>query len=400
MNAIIPAPSATLVLQSGVPAFLDQIRPEWQAKRLVERVRLILPVDPSSACQRLINAAIHDLKDKIRAVGLDLADEAALQNGLPRIGNDDDLDAYSTHNIIQLAYRIGILSHADWRRVSRCYEIRRDLEHEDDRYEAGVEDCVYIFKTCIEVILAKDPIQLIRVGDVRNLVEQANPAVPDATVIEDFTALPQVRQEQILQMLISLALDQSQPDLVQQNAHRFLNYLSPAARQPSIVTVGRAFQERVGRQLTERDVRVAQAARVFPYIRNSAKVAFFELQWEQFRRVGTNWGAYNHHGDILRTFKDCGGLDACPDELVGNFLKWMMLTFIGTPGGQTQFGNIRHVYFSNSASPIIREMLTAPSQKIKDLFLALLEDANVMSAQSTTHIIRRMETLVDLVEQA
>jgi hypothetical protein len=56
---------------------LARVRPEWQAKRLVQRVAALLPVDPSSACQRLLNAAIKDLQSKIVTAGIDLAGEAA-----------------------------------------------------------------------------------------------------------------------------------------------------------------------------------------------------------------------------------------------------------------------------------------------------------------------------------
>ena len=40
---------------------------------------------------------------------------------------------------------IGILNRPEWRRLQRAYEIRKDLEHEDDQYEAQPEDCFYIF---------------------------------------------------------------------------------------------------------------------------------------------------------------------------------------------------------------------------------------------------------------
>ena len=74
---------------------------------------------------------------------------------------------------------MGLLSRPEWRRVCRCYEIRRDLEHEDDEYEAGVEDCVYIFSTCIDVVLSRDPILIVRVTDFKELIEQASSIVPD-----------------------------------------------------------------------------------------------------------------------------------------------------------------------------------------------------------------------------
>lgn len=59
-----------------VPGLMQRIRPEWQARNLIERVRRILPVDPSSACQRLFNAAVRDLRGKILIVGAGIAGEA------------------------------------------------------------------------------------------------------------------------------------------------------------------------------------------------------------------------------------------------------------------------------------------------------------------------------------
>lgn len=211
-NEIVPKPNVELVRAANVPATLSKIRPQWQAKSLIERVKTLLAVDPSSACQRLLNASIHDLREKVIIAGVDIASEAAKQYRLPPVTSPDDIEHYSTSKLIDLAYRMGLLSRPEWRRVSRCYEIRRDLEHEDDEYEAGVEDCVYIFSTCIEVILSRDPIQLVRVTDFKELIEQASAIVPDQVVLEDYGRAPQKRQEEILKFLLSQALDRSTAD--------------------------------------------------------------------------------------------------------------------------------------------------------------------------------------------
>jgi hypothetical protein len=130
-----------------VKNYLSRIRPSWQAKQLVQRTMKILPVDPSSACQRIFNASIHDLREKIIMAGIDIAQEAAKTYKLPTILSEDDvLEKYDTGKLINLAYRMGLLSWPEFRRVSRVFDIRKDLEHEDDEYEAGVEDVVYIFK--------------------------------------------------------------------------------------------------------------------------------------------------------------------------------------------------------------------------------------------------------------
>ena len=54
--------------------------------------------------------------------------------------------------------------------MRRCYDIRRDLEHEDDEYEAEIEDVVYMFRSCVEIVLAQDPIQLLQVSEVEDVI--------------------------------------------------------------------------------------------------------------------------------------------------------------------------------------------------------------------------------------
>ena len=113
-------------LPQAIEVFLARIRPEWQATPLVQRVRQLLPVDASSACQRLLNAAGHDLRSKIRTLGLDLAKEAAKAFRLPPVETDEDLENYSTSRLYDLAYRLSLVNRAEWRRLHRTYEIRRD----------------------------------------------------------------------------------------------------------------------------------------------------------------------------------------------------------------------------------------------------------------------------------
>jgi len=247
-DSLIPLPSAELIKASDAPYMLDKIRPAWQAKSLIDRVRKLLDVDPSSACQRLLNAAIHDLREKVLIAGLDIAGEAARQNALPPVSKPEDIENYPAAKLIDLAYRVGLLARPEWRRVHRCYEIRRDLEHEDDEYEAGVEDCIYIFKTCVEVILARDPIHVLRVTDVKALVEQATPAAPSAALLQDYERAPQPRQEEISKFLIAIATDKAQSDVVQQSAYALLTAMSPLTLNPVKLSLAAHFQEKIDRK--------------------------------------------------------------------------------------------------------------------------------------------------------
>jgi hypothetical protein len=178
---------------ASVDGLLARIRPEWQAKRLVQRVSALLPVDPSSACQRLLNAAIKDLQSKIVIAGIDLAAEAAKLHKLPPVTKADDvLENYSTTHTLELAYRIGLLTRPEWRRLELAYDIRKNLEHEDDEYEAQPEDCVYVFSTCVNIVLAREPIELIRITDVKAAIESPDSVSLTPDLLEDYGRAPEV----------------------------------------------------------------------------------------------------------------------------------------------------------------------------------------------------------------
>ncbi len=221
-DMVLQGRAVEVAVASDMPALMTQIRPQWQAKGLIERVRRLLPVDPSSACQRLLNAAIADLREKIKIAGIDIAKEAAVAK------------------LLDLAYRMGLLTRPEWRRLTRAYDIRRDLEHEDSEYEAGVEDCVYIFKTCIEAVLSKDPVSLIKVAEVKQIVEAVGPAAPDLQLLEDYEHAPDTRQLEILKFLVSTSLSDDEPELVRQNAFAVLGAISGLTRDAVKVELAKA----------------------------------------------------------------------------------------------------------------------------------------------------------------
>ena len=398
-DQIVPMPNVALVKASEVPALLALIRPQWQAKRLIDRVRVLLQTDPSSACQRILNAAFHDLREKVVIAGIDVAEEAAKQHKLPPVNKPEDVEAYSASKLIDLAYRMGLLSRPEWRRLSRCYEIRRDLEHEDDEYEAGVEDCIYIFKTCIEVVLARDPVRPLRIADVKDVVDQPGAIVPDQALLEDYERAPQARQEEICKFLVSLALNEGQPEVVQQNALALLAWVEPLSSNQTKLALVPSFQDSVQRSgLDRRLARVAVAIGVLPYLRKADRLSFFEGVLRQMEKVGVRWKAYTEHGELLRSFREIGGFRHVPEELRSKFVVWCVLTYIGEPGGMTRFGHVRPVFYSNTAAPLIREILQEDRRLVGAQVEAVKSERTVKMLLSDAHIAARYEDLLDVVQ--
>ncbi len=399
-NELVPAANQEIIEASGVNDLLLQVRPQWQAKNLIQRVTRILPIDPSSACQRMFNASIHDLREKIVVAGLDIAKEAADQYKLPAVAKAEDIENYSTSRIINLAYRMGLLSRPDWRRILRAYDIRKDLEHEDDEYEAGVEDCVYIFKTCIDVVLSKDPVHLLKLTDIKEIVEKAEPVTLNEEALEEFRHAPEPRQLEIYKFLASSALNPDLPDVVRQNCYSALHTLKGLAHNQVLIASAGDFVERIGRRGPNLiEARVAYASGLLPYLKKAQLRDFYGSYLAEMKRVSPEWSKFNSHGELLRNLEEIGGLDYCPEEYLDEYVEWLVRCYIGKSGGRTSYGNVRNVFYSNTGAPIAIDILSSTTRQISNLISQLEKSSRTIKfLLQDEHVARRFHSILDKVE--
>ncbi len=397
---LIPSANMEIIEASGVNDLLSQIRPHWQAKNLIQRVTKLLHVDPSSACQRLFNASIHDLREKILFAGVDIAAEAAKQHKLPPISSAENIENYSTLRMIDLAYRMGLLSRPEYRRILRAYDIRKDLEHEDDEYEAGVEDCVYIFRTCVDVILSKDPIELIKLTDIKEIVENAEATTLNESLLEEFNHAPEPRQMEIYKFLISSSLNVELPDVVRHNCYMALYSLKSLAHSQVLITCAREFVQRIGKRgPTLIEARVAYGSGLFPYLKQAQIKDFYDSYFAEMSKITYSWGAHNSHGELLRNLEEIGGLEFCPEECLGQYVEWLVMCYIGSSGGRTSYGNVRNVFYSNVGAPIALKLLKTKSRNIYPIVANLEKGSkSVGYAISDEHVARRFHSILDELE--
>jgi len=356
-------------------------------------------VDPSSACQRLLNAAVHGLRNKVVAAGLDIAKQAADMNNLPRVETAEDVENYSTSRIMDLAYRMGVLRRSEWRRLKRCYGIRRDLEHEDDEYEAGPEDCFYIFKTCIEVVLSRDPVQLLRVTDVKEAIEQDKAQFPEQQFLDKFTSAPDPRQREIMLFLTSTSLDGEKADVVRSNAVEMMKHLRDSTRAAVTIEIAKYLQDRIGRRVASLlFMKVAEAAGATAYLKKASRSGYFADLLKRLKQVGHNWTNYEGHGTLLDELEDVGGVTQCPLEDVANgIVKWLTLCFVGTPGGRTRYGHVRHVFYSDIAALIITRLAKDFNARELQFLRDMRDDRDVKRAiGQSPAILNRYENMLDL----
>ncbi len=383
------------IQKSGIQDLLGKIRPAWQGKDLINRVERLLPVDTSSACQRLFNAATHDLKEKIFVLGVDLAKEVAQNYKLPPINKEEDIFRYSTSNTIDLAYRIGILTRPEWRRIHRCYEIRRDLEHEDNEYEAVLEDCFYIFKSTIDIVLSKDPMELLKITDVKQLIENPVNVTISEEFLEDYNNAPPLRQKEITELLVSYAFDDSKPDIVRENSVEVMRHIKPITTNTVTIEIAAIIERRLGKNgIDLKTAKIGHACGAIGYFKKVRIKDFYGLLKDDLNSAKSDW---NKQTKICSTLEDIGGLRYCPDELYKDILKLLVIFYIGEPSYGPNSG-YRPVFFSNGAAPIITRIIREDNKRVTPFIEDLRNDKHIRLNLGNKHVSRRFEVLIDKSE--
>lgn len=342
------------VSPTSIDGLLNQIRPVWKAKDLVKRVERLLPVDPSSACQKLLNAAVYDLRSKIVTVGLDIAKEVAKLYKLPPIEKDEDvLEAYATTNIIELSYRIGLLKLAEYKRIRRCYDIRRDLEHYDESYVAVLEDCYYIFKSTIEIVLSKDPIQLLKVIDIKEIAEDPSKVKISEELIANYDCAPQLRQEEILRFLVSTARNAKHPDIIRENAFEMLKSFKTGTNKSVVITIAGMLEDALGtKPIDSATARIGHAIGATPYFKKAKLKDFYRDIEASFKACGGQW---HQQGIASKHFYEIGGFDYCPADMRNQLVKYLVSWYIGTPAFSS---SRRKVFYSDDAEGHIEDLFS------------------------------------------
>jgi len=362
-----------LIIESKVVHLFDDVREIWKDRNIIKRSLLLLKVDPSSACQRIFNAAIFDLKEKLILLGIDLIKTAVRIHKMEEINTTDDIKDYKTRNIIELSKNIGILSEVERSRMQRVYDIRNDLEHEDIVYEANESDVIYVFQTCIETVLSKDPIKVLRVSDIQKLIESKDRVYPEYSMVEDFKTTMGTNQLEIVEQLIGISLDERKDEVMIENAFNTLNAFGEHIQNDVKLSLIKKFDDKFI-NITKKSGTVFYAAGLFPYIDTKYRKNFFETLNNNLINIGFEWTKYPSHRGVLSIFLEIGYLNYCPKEIVYDIIKWMMRLYLGVTAVNSPY---RNVYYSDVGASLVKQIFTNSFKVILSYKSKILEDEDI-----------------------
>jgi hypothetical protein len=72
--------------------------------------------------------------------------------------------------------------------------------------------------------------------------------------------------------------------------------------------------------------------------------------------------------------------------------------FLGEPGGRPFYGNIRHVFYSNTGASFAYDLIRDVREIIAPALRELAADKDVKNARDDKYVAKRWQALLDMVE--
>lgn len=195
----------------------------------------------------------------------------------------------------------------------------------------------------------------------------------------------------------SAARDDKKPDIVRQNSIEALRSLRHRTKRTAMAEVGAFIQEKLrGQCLNLVDMKIAAAGGFSAYLKKARVREFLEEFLVEMEKIGYGWTSHERHSKILEDFEDFGGFGVFPEDLRQRLVLWMVLCYIGEPGGY-RMGRSRPVFYSNVAAPLIERFFANGSLIYNDIEQSAKYKL-VKAAITDVHIARRWERLRDLAD--
>jgi hypothetical protein len=167
-----------------------------------------------------------------------------------------------------------------------------------------------------------------------------------------------------------------------------------------ILEVANHFIDQLGRRPPNLlEARVAYAAGILPYLKKAQLRNFFTNILEQMKKTGYTFKSHASHGELLRNFAEIGGLNYCPESIFEEVLAWLVLCYIGEPGGYGAGAN-RRVFYSNVGAPLALEIIKDCIKPIGNNVAQLAKSSKeIKYACRDEYVARRFQTILDHLQE-
>lgn len=368
-QTLIPASAIAEIDDDAVTIItkeLGRVRDEVQDGTYLAEARRVLPVKGyRSAIGSYWNAVVDDLRRKVMHRSLDLFNkEMNFRRKIERY--EDFQDHVTDHDLIEGAYRIGVLSWEAHKMLQQARETRNLFDGHPQSTEPGLLKTLSLISDCNKYVLSEEfPPSIIDIAELIKQLDSPDFARNELAVDQVVSDLPQVYKNELINRFYSLYEGESVSSDLRGNIEFTAPILWKGLAKEDKTQIGKRFDKIVLSGDSKRITRSQQFISLvggMTYVSTATRRILIEPLIASLEGALDVWKEEGRLTAQLQAFSSF-----VPPELLSRFVAAITRTYVGYKGGSVQWS--RTAFYSNAAAPRIKEMFEAFDSNAVDAFV-------------------------------
>ncbi len=354
---------------------LGRVRDEVQDGTYLAEARRVLPVKGyRSAIGSYWNAVVDDLRRKVMHRSLDLFNkEMAFRRKIERY--EDFQDHVTDHDLIEGAYKIGVLSWEARKMLQQARETRNLFDGHPQSSEPGLLKTLSLISDCNKYVLGEEsPPSIIDISELIQQLDSPNFSRNELAIDQIVSDLPQVYKNELINKFYSLYEGESISSDLRGNIEFTAPILWKGLSKDDKTQIGKRFDKTV---LSGNSDRIARSQRFISlvvgmtYVSTATRRILIEPLIQSLETALDDW---NNEGRLAAQLKSFSSF--VPSELLKRFVAALTKTYVGYKGASAQWS--RTEFYSNAAAPLVKDMFEAFDSNAVDAFVDVVRSDPVL----------------------
>lgn len=341
---------------------------------LGEALRVLTVKGYRSAIGSYWNAVIDDLRQKIIHRSLDLFNKEV--NPKRKIEKYEDFQDHITdHDLIEGAYKIGVLSWEARKMMHQARETRNLFDGHPKSSDPSLLKVLNLISDCNKYILSEDyPATIIDISAYLTLMDSTDFARNHIAVEQAFVDLPAVYKTELSNRFYTTYLSESISSDLRGNIEFCAPILWGALTKDDKKQIGK----RLDKDIVENDTKKIQRGLAYiqlvngmMYVSGASRKAMVEPIVNALSAALDDWDKESALVKQIQPFAKF-----MPSDLLPKFVEALTKTYVGYKGASYSFS--RTNFYSNGAAPTIKEMFQSFDSEATDCFVEAIKTDSVL----------------------
>jgi hypothetical protein len=336
---------------------------------LKEALRVLTVKGYRSAIGSYWNAVIDDIRKKIIHRSLDLFNkEITLKRKIEKY--EDFQDHVTDHDLIEGAYKIGVLSWEARKMMHQARETRNLFDGHPNSSDPGLLKVLNLISDCNKYILSEEyPASIIDISAYLTLMDSADFTRNHIAVDQAFVDLPTVYKSELSNRFYSTYISES----ISSDLRGNIEFCAPILWGALIKEDKKQIGKRFDKEIVEGDAKKIQRALTYiqivggmMYVSGASRKIIVEPLVISLSASLDNWDKESSLVKQLQPFARF-----MPSELLPRFVEAITRTYVGYKGSSYNYA--RKNFYSDGAAPYIKEMFESFDSEATDYFVKVVK---------------------------